>query len=133
MREFSKFWVFLPILAQKWPNLGLRAHFWPFLGKMGRKTQIFENSRITFFSTSKDSNLTKYWVYSINRAQINWWKAFLWFKLPDPWFLVRMNKNWSFFDNFWKNMCIPSKKVIVFPYIPHNYNIWGLPEQFKTL
>ena len=114
-----------------WPNLGPRAHFWPFLGQNGEKISKFRKfPNHFFFSTPKDSNLTKYWVYSINRAQINWWKAFFWFKLPDPWFLVRIDKNRSFFENFWKNMCIPSKlfKLLFF----HAYHITSKFEGYQS-
>ena len=118
----GNFWNF-EILPRFWPKNGqIWARipiFYRFRAKMGGKSQNFQNSRTTFFSTPKDSNLTKYWVSSINRAQMNWCEAFLWFKLPDPWFLVRIDKNRSFFEKFRQNMRIPPKKLLFF----HTYHI----------
>ena len=76
VREFLKFWDFPPILARKRSKMGIRTQIWPFLGQNRGKISKFRKFPHHFFSTPKDSNLTKYWVYSINRAQINWWKAF---------------------------------------------------------
>ena len=110
-----------------WKNGRANSNLAIFGQKWGENLKISKISA-PLFSTPKDSNLTKYWVYSINRAQINWWKAFFWFRLPDPWFLVRIDKNLSFFENVWKNMYIPSKKLLFF----HTYHITTTFEGYQS-
>ena len=111
--NFWNFEIFPPFWPENGQKLGRGLKFCHFWVKMWEKSQNFENSRTTFFNP-KDFKLTKYWVYSINRAQMNWCEAFFWFKLPDPWFLVRIDKNRSFFEIFWQNMCILPKQLLFF-------------------
>ena len=92
----ENFWNF-EISPPFWPKNG---QIWAcvpicdrFRAKMGGG--ILKISKIPaplFFWTPKDSNLTKYWVSSINRAQMNCCEAFFWFKLTYLWFMVIIDK-----------------------------------------